>query len=545
MCPLVQRLSVRQQIKVPIILVCLCLSLLTGCSSAVLSATSTPASVPQVLTFPSVGTTDISGLDPAVNSDIDSQLAMSMIYSGLVKTDQNMQVIPDQATWHVSSDGKTYTFYISPDVRFSDGTPLTAQSYVYSWTRALLPSVGSSIAPFFEDPIAGAAAVQSGKTQTLSGVKALNDHTLQVTLTQPTPYFLSMLTRPIFLPVNQQLVEKYGQQSWSQHVVGSGAGSGPFMVQSWEHNVKMVFTPNPYYYGSKPRLSAVNMYFENDPRIAFNTYRASQGDFVWDIAQADQEAAQGMSGFTRTSLLQTDALFFNVTMKPFDNVKVRQAFAYALDKSSLIQMAFKQTVDPATTIIPPGMPGYQPADGQSISYDPRQARSLLHSVYPDITQMPSITFAYPASLVTQEEALALQSLWQQTTGVRLRLLPLEPTAYQVALQKHEVQLGFVQWSASFPDPYDCLALYLRSTSAMNYGQWKNQTFDQDIARAEQLDGNARIALYQQAEKIAISNVAWLPLDHPSMAAVIPPKVHGVSLDGYGLYFGDWSKVYLS
>jgi len=339
-------------------------------------------------------------------------------------------------------------------------------------------------------------------------------------------------------------VEKYGQKNWSQYVVGSGAGSGPFMVQSWEHNVKMVFTPNPYYYGSKPRLSAVNMYFENDPRIAFNTYRASAANFVWDIAQADQDAAKGMSGFTRTSLLQTDALFFNVTMKPFDNLKVRQAFAYALDKSSLMQMAFKQTVDPADTIIPPGMPGYQPADG-SISYDPRKARSLLHSVYPDITQMPPITFAYPASLVSQVEAVALQSLWQQTTGVRLRLLPLEPTAYQDALQKHQVQLGFVQWSASFPDPYDCLALYLRSTSPTNYGQWKNPKFDQYIARAEQLDGNARIALYQQAEKLAIENVAWLPLDHSSIAAVIPPKVHGVSLDGYGLYFGDWSKVYLS
>lgn len=545
MHPLVQRFSARPNIiTILMTLICLCLPLLAGCSSAAFYATSTSASAPQVLTFPSVGTTDISGLDPAVNSDVDSQLAMSMMYSGLVKTDHNMQVIPDQATWQISPDRKTYTFYISPDIRFSDGTPLTAQSYVYSWTRALLPSVGSSMAPFFEGPIAGAAAVQSGQTQTLSGVKALNDHTLQVTLTQPTPYFLSMLTRPIFLPVNAQLVGKYGQKNWSQHVAENGAGSGPFMVQSWEHNVKMVFTPNPYYYGNKPRLSAVNMYFESDPGIAFNTYRASEANFVWDIAQVDQDAAKGMNGFTRTSLLQTDALFFNVTMKPFDNPTVRKAFAYALDKSSLMQLAFKQTVDPAGTIIPPGMPGYQPADG-SISYDPGKARALLRSVYPDITQMPPITFAYPASLVSQVEALVLQSLWQQTTGVRLRLLPLEPTAYQDALQKHQVQLGFVQWSASFPDPYDCLALYLRSTSAMNYGQWKNLTFDQDIARAEQLDGNARIALYQQAEKIAISDVAWLPLDHSSMAAVIPSKVHGVSLDGYGLYFGDWSKVYLS
>lgn len=317
------------------------------------------------------------------------------------------------------------------------------------------------------------------------------------------------------------------------------------MVKSWEHNVKMVFTPNPYYYGSKPRLSAVNMYFINDPGTAFKTYRASEGNFVWNIQQGDQDAAQGMRGFVRTPLLQTDAVFFNVTAKPFDNIKVRQAFAYALDKAAFVQLAFNNTVEVANTIIPAGMPGYRPADGNSIGYDQRKAKSLLRSVYPAVTDVPPVTFTYPTSLVSEKEALALQALWLENTGVKVTLLPLEPTSYQEALAHHQIQLGFVQWVADFPDPYDGLALYLRSNANKNYGQWQNETFDQTIAQAETLQGDARLAQYQQAEKIAISDAAWLPLDHPSMAAVIPSQVHGVSLNGYGLYFGDWSKVYLS
>ncbi|HJW27959.1 MAG TPA: peptide ABC transporter substrate-binding protein, partial [Saprospiraceae bacterium] len=440
-------------------------------SGTVMNVQSTYAPVSQVLTFPNVGTTDISVLDPALEADPNSQVAMSMIYSGLVKTDKNMQVIPDQATWQISLDRKVYTFFISSNVKFADGTPVTAQAYVYSWSRALSPSLGSSnSALFFERPIVGAEDVHDGKTQTLTGVKALNDHSLQVTLTQPTPYFLALLTRPVFLPVNPVLVERYGQKSWTQHVVGTGMGSGPFMVKSWEHNVKMVFTPNPYYYGSKPRLSAVNMYFINDPGTAFKTYRASEGNFVWNIQQGDQDAAQDMRGFERTPLLQTDAVFFNVTAKPFDNIKMRQAFAYALDRAAFVQRAFNNTVEVANTIIPAGMPGYRPADGNSIGYDQRKAKSLLRSVYPAVTDVPPVTFTYPTSLVSEKEALALQALWLENTGVKVTLLPLEPTTYQEALAHHQIQLGFVQWVADFPDPYDGLALYLRSNANKNYGQ---------------------------------------------------------------------------
>src|SRR5579885_1265644 len=151
-----------------------------GAGSPSSTASSTIAAK-QVLNFPNVGTTDIAVLDPALGPDANSGLAVNMIYSGLVKTDKNLNVLPDQATWQISGNNKVYTFTINPNVTFSDGTAVTAQDYVYTWTRALLPSVGSGIAPFFEQAIVGAGDVNNGKTKTLAGVKALDAHTLQVT----------------------------------------------------------------------------------------------------------------------------------------------------------------------------------------------------------------------------------------------------------------------------------------------------------------------------------------------------------------------------
>ncbi len=514
-------------------------------SSNPTAAASATARIParQILTFPNVGILDSAPLDPAVATDPNTQLIMSMIYSGLVRSDFNMNVVPDQATWDVSSDGKVYTFHLKSGIMFSDGTPVTAQTYAYSLTRALLPEVQSPTASLFEGVIAGASDVLKGKTRVLTGVRAINALTLQITLTHPTPYFLQMLTNPIYYPVNQRVIEAYGQDNWAEDVAGIGVGTGPFMVESWEHSVKMVLVPNPYYYGNKPRLTRIDMVFVSDPSTAFNIYRAGQYSFIWNISQDDQTSAKGFAGFVRVPQLETDALFFNTRIPPFDNPVVRQAFAYATDKQTLAHITLQDSVVPAQTIIPPGMPGYQP-NYPGIPFNKNEARMLLQSVYPDTTTVPQITFSYPSSQMTQGEAAALVHMWQDALGIQIQLHSVEPTAYNDELDKHQVAFGFIQWNADFNDPYDALALNLLSTAANNAGQWSNATFDQLVTLAEKSVGDKRIALYQQAEQVAIQDVAWIPLDHQEMAAIIPPSVHGISVNGDGLYFGDWSQVYL-
>jgi len=515
-----------------------------GGSTTTPTTNGTPAlASKQVLTFPNVGTTDIGVLDPALGPDANSAIAVGMIYTGLVKFDKNLNVLPDQATWTISPDNKVYTFTLKSGIAFSDGMPVTAQTYVYALTRALLPAVKSPIATFFLGLIVGSDEVNSDKTKILAGVKAVNDTTLQITLKQPAAYFLQIMANSISFPLNQKVIEQYGQTDWVNHAAGNGIGTGPFMVKEWDHNVKMILVPNPQWYGAKTKLTEVDMLFVNNLTTAFKAYQAGQYNFVWNIGAQDLATAKSMPGYTSQSLLQTDLLFFNNKMAPFDKAAVRQAFAYAIDKQTLATAIFKGSAVPAPTIIPPGMPGYQP-NYQGLPFDKSKALAALQSAYPDVSKVPLITFSYPNSQVSQDEAAALQQMWQSALGIQVKLLSVELNAYNTETANHQVQFGFTQWSADFPDPYDWLTLNLTSTASNNSGEWNNPQFDQTVIQAEQATGNARIQLYNQAEQVAITDVGWLPLDHQAMSAIIPSWVHGVSLNNTGLYFGDWSDVFL-
>ncbi len=538
------------------LLVLAMLMLSTACTTgnSTTTASGSPLQVPrQVLLLPNVGTQDLNYLDPAQEPDPNdpaqgpdpnSALALNMIYSGLVRFDKDLNVIPDQATWDISSDGRVYTFHLRQALTFSDGTPITAQTYVYTFTRALLPEVKSPLAALLEKPIMGASAVSNGKSRVLTGVSAPDAQTLRITLTGPTPYFLEELTNQLFFPVNPELIALYGQSAWTEHAAGNALGSGPFMVKEWEHNVRMILVPNPHYYGPKPRLSEVDMIFVNDPATAYQEYRAGQFNLIWNIPQSDLPAARGVAGFTSTALLETDMLFFNTHTAPFDNLAVRQASAYALDRTTLTHTYFKDSVIPATTLLPPDVLGYQ-ATYAGLPFDVEQARQLLNSVYPDTSLMPAITFSYPSALMPSSEVNVLRGMWSRALNVAIRALPTELNAYDDELSSHQIQLGFAQWYGLYPDPYNWLVPNLLSNAPHNNAQWQNADFDQLIKQAEKATGDERLALYQQAEQLAIEDVAVLPLDHQMMSAIIPPWVHGITLNAQGLYIADWSQVYLS
>lgn len=508
-----------------------------------MNGTNTPKNK-QTLVFPNVGIQDLYSLDPTQASDDNSILALDMIYSGLVRLDKNLNVIADQATWSISADRKVYTFTLKPGITFSDGTPITAESYVYSLTRALSPAVNCPEALLFLGNIAGAAEVNAGKTTTLSGVRALNAQMLQITLSSPTEYFLQALANPLAFPINQKLVQQYGDPGWANHVVNHGAGSGPFIVKTWKHNAKMVLVPNPHYYGPHTRLNEVDMIFAVDAHDAFQAYQGGQYNFVWHIISSDLTAARGLAGFTSQSQLETDAIFFDPQKPPFNHLEVRQAFAYALDKNQLAQTILENSVVPAPTIIPPGIPDYQP-NLTSFPFDKAKAQATLKIAYPDVTQMEPVTFFYPSALVSTTLATSLQQMWQTALGIQVKLVPTETNAYNRAVQDHNIPFGFTQWDADFPDPYDALALNLLPNQAGNWGQWQNSQFAQLVQQAEQSSGSGRLDLYAQAEQLAINDVGWLPISHQSLAAIIPATVHGVSITPMGLYFGDWSGVYLT
>jgi ABC-type oligopeptide transport system substrate-binding subunit len=525
----------------------LCLLALSACSGAAVGAgvgTTPGPATRQVLIFPNVGIQDLDTLDPTQASDENADQAFTMIYSGLLRRNQDLAVVPDQATWTISPDRRVYTFALKPGLVFSDGTPITAASYVYSLSRALSPALQAGNALLLLGAIMGANRVNAGLATMLSGVRALDAATLQITLSKPTEYFLQALACPLAFVVNRRVIERYGTGDWSDFVAGHGVGSGPFVVKEWQHNARIVLVPNTRYYGPHSHLDEVDMIFVVDAHTAFQAFQGGQYSLVWNIMPTDLAVARGLAGFATQSLLETDALFFNTTIPPFDQPAVRQAFAYATDKTLLVQTVLSNSAIPAPTMLPIGIPGYQPAL-TPMDFSRAQALDTLHTVYPDATQMPAVTFAYPSSLVSSAMALTLQHMWQTALGVQIKLVPVETNAYAIEMQNHQVQFGFEQWEADFPDPYDFLALDLLSSVPGNIGQWSNSHFDDAITQAEQTSGPARLALYAQAEQVAVSDVGLLPLDHQTLSVVIPPAVHGVSLSHLGLYFGDWSTVSLS
>lgn len=494
------------------------------------------------MVLPEVGAVDVNTLDPVLGTNQQAMLLIKMLYSGLVRLDKNLNVLPDQATWSISGDRKVYTFHLKSGLAFSDGTPITAYTYEYTLARALLPALQSGNAGSFLGTIVGAEEVHSGKSTTLSGVRALDSSTLMITLTKPTGYFLQVLASPLTFPVNANVVKQYGEMNWSTYAAGNAVGSGPFLLKQWLRGVSMVLVPNPHYYGAHPRLMQVNIIFVTDAHRAFETYQGGQYSLVWNMLPSDLGPAGGLSGFASQSLLQTDTLFFNQQMPPFNQKAVRQAFAYATDNAALAGSAFNHAVEPATTLVPPGIPGYQ-SRTNSLAFDPAKALAALQSVYPDMKQLPTITLSYPGSQVSSTLASALQQMWQANLGVAVKLLPLETNAYNIERAEHHIQLGLAQESTCLPDPYAFLVPNLVSGAVDNYGNWTNSSFDTLVLRAEQASGSQRMELYAQAEQLAIDDVGQLPLDYQSLSAIIPSTIHGVSLNPLGLFFGDWSDVY--
>jgi len=503
---------------------------------------------PQVLTWPNVAVTDIATLDPALGPDANELVAERLIFSGLTRLNSALQVEPDAAaSWTVSSDGRVYTFTLRTDLRYSDGTPVTAADVVASLTRTLdprlaLPGERPAGAQLFAT-IEGAQAMLNGQARQVRGIRALGAHTLRITLTAPTPYFLEALANPVAFIVSPQVIARYGEAHWSEHAVGTG----PFAIGQWQHNVRLVFVPNPYYYGFRPHLKEIVMPFVADPHAALLSYRAGRYDLTWDIAPADYLLAQGDHAFYQVARLATDVLVPNVTMAPFNQPSVRLAFAEAIDQQVLANDVLANTVLPAQQLLPPAMPGYESQASPPLSYNPVVARQLLTMAYPDPSTLPPIALSFAADAFPMQEAQALQAMWWQALGVRVQLNPVEPGAYQDELAHHRLQLAVVRYRAAVPDPWAILSVYLRTDAAGNVGQWSDSQFDELVAQADTLraDDAERLVLYQQAEAVALQNAAVIPLDYPSFMATVAPYVHGLTVTPLGIMAPDWSAVTVS
>ncbi len=516
--------------------------------------TATPAPQPagprQTLRWSIEGVSELPGLDPAKPGNSQSTLVMNLVFGGLVKLDAELKVIPDAAEkWDVSPDGKTYTFHLRPDLKFADGSPATAADFAYSINRALAPETASYGAPFQLGHIVGAQDVVNGKAKEASGVRVVDPHTLEITTDQPLAYFLSQLTYPYTFAVPRALIEKEGSK-WEDQAYGTG----PFRVKEWKHGQQITLEANPYYWKGRVPIAEIQMPFIQDSDTAFQLYRTGELDIMGSqqngVPAAHIPEVNFFPDFHQAASLAVRYVGFNNKKAPFDNPKIRRAFAMATDKITLAEKVLGGSVGALDRILPPSIPGSEfPIN--ALPYDPAAARNELAAAgFPDGQGLPPLKLTYGAEGDNERVATALQGMWQDNLGVKVTLEPLELATFSKSLDTTFLepekgnQFYLSIWGADYPDPQNFISQQLQCKSPNNNGHWCNEEFDKVTAQAdtEINDYSKRMRLYNKAEQMAVDEVGWLPLYAPRLNVLIKPYVSGLAFTGQGIMIPDWTAV---
>jgi ABC-type transport system substrate-binding protein len=505
----------------------------------------TPRASSGILRIADEGVNDLASIDPPspAASNAPSNVVESLVFAGLLRLDEKLQVQPDGASsWKVTNDGRTYTFTLRPGLTFADGVPVTAADVVYTFNRAFAPANASGLTDYYLGHIVGGLAVTNKKAKTVSGVKAIGTNKVQITLDQPEAVFLNQIAYVVSSIVPRHVIEKYGDKSWIDHAVGTG----PFYVKQWKHRQEVDLAPNPYYWRGKPKLKGVNVLFIQNTETAYNLYQTGGVDVMGLINFPGNHIkdVKGKPGTHEHAHLLTEYLQFNTRRKPFNNTLVRRAFSYAVNRATIAKL-LNDRVLPAHSILPPGMPGYnKTAPGQT--FNPTLAQQLLAKAgYPNGKGFPKVTLAVNGGDPDgPTKANALREFWKRFLHVDVAINQMEYNAYIAALNARTLDMDFIQWGADYPDPQDFLSLLLQTGAGGNNGGWHNATFDRLTKLADVMphDSPKRYAMYQQAEQIALNDVAVMVLDWQKDYILINPAVHGLTTNSLGLVAPNWADV---
>ncbi|GAC1388856.1 MAG: ABC transporter substrate-binding protein [Ktedonobacteraceae bacterium] len=517
---------------------------------------------------------DIKTFDPALATDAASLNSIDMVFTGLVQLDDNLAVKGELAqSYAVGPDGVTWTFKLKPNLTFSDGTPLTSQDVVYSIDRALQPATKSTVSGSYLNLVKDSDKLLAGKIKTIIGdsLMAPDPSTVVIVTNKKAAYFLDALTYPTSYVVEKKLIDTYGSK-FADHLSEGYGGAGPWMVKKYARGQEIDFVPNPHYYGNKPQLKEVIFPFTKSEDTAYKAYQTGAvEDALVPTAQL-ASAKQLTNEFHNVPQLYINYYTMNYLVKPFDNIKVRQAFDLALNKDEIVHAVYKDTLVASNHIVPKGMPGYTanlkaPDGTTSTAGNPTKAKQLLTEGLQEegmtIASLPPIT-VYSSSAGSPDvrnEFAAEQQMWQSALGVTIKFQDedfnkLLSDITNATNNPKGIAFWGIAWIADYPDPQDWTTLQFDNGSPnnnMNYGQNSGATAAAQKTVQQQLeaaDANtnaaARIPQYNTAEQQLINDVAWLPVDQVAIQLLLKPCVTGYTYNAQGLVNPEsWAKVYIS
>ena len=466
-------------------------------------------------------------LDPALVFETSSAPYVLEIFGGLVTIDRSLQIVPDLAeTWEISPDGTVYTFTIRRDALFHDGRPVTAQDFKYSLDRtALLGQTQSLVAEAFLGDIVGAKDVIRGRSESISGVQVIDNSTLQITIDAPKTYFIAKLTYTTAFVVDQQQVEA-NPRNWTR----KPNGTGPYKLAEWRVNERIILEANERYHLGAPSVQRV--FYNLAGGSALTQYENDELD-VSGISTSDIERVlsnrDAISADYRTGPnLSLSYIAFNTNVAPFDDPKVRQAFALAIDREQISRVILKGMQNAATSFMMPGLPGFN-NEAALPTFDIEAAKQALsESSYGSAANLPLITLTESGGGASVGfETQAIIEMWRNNLGVNVSIEQAEAATFYDDIDRGRLQMWTLGWIMDYPDPENLLDLLFHSTSRKNDTSYSNPAYDGLIeeARIEQ-DVERRLRLYQEAEQILIEDLPWIPLMFGMDHFVVQPYVIG-------------------
>lgn len=454
-------------------------------------------------------------LDPHLVTDGTSYGIVIEIFSGLVSLgpDPVNPFVPDLAEgWTVSEGGTVYEFKLRNDLTFSNGDPVTAQDFKWSFERAAHPDTASTVAEEFLGDIVGIQDIVDGNATSAEGIEVVDERTLRLTIDAPKAYFIAKLTYPTAFVLNRNNVETLGK-SWTDEPVSTG----PFNLKEYRIGQRIRLARNDNYWGRPAYLDEV--VFNLAGGVAMAMYENDEIDTT-GVGLADLERVQDPTEEINKDLVEVPPNFavsyvgFNINQAPFDDASFRQALNHSVDKQLIADQVFSNLVKPAYGIIPPGFPGFSP-DIQGLEFDPELAKDLLaQSAYADAASRPRIVLTVPGTggspgLTTEVVA----DMWRQNLGIEIEIQQVEWATYIQDLHRGRLQAwSGLSWQADYPDPQTFIDVLFRSDSAINYGGYASDKVDEYVVLAQtEQDATKRVGFYNDAEQIVVSDAAWLPL----------------------------------
>lgn len=483
---------------------------------------------------------EVQSLDPHKSHGAPEISVMCDLLEGLFNFDSQGQIVPGVAMrWHASADLKVWTFYLRPEARWSNGDPVTAADFVYSWRRLANPATRSPSASYLSEmQLVNSAAVRRGEQPLEAlGVQAIEPHTLQLTLSHPVSYLLSMLANPALYPLHQRTVERYGngydEDKW--YSVSHFVGNGAYCLQSWVVNEKLLLTRSETYWNrANTVIEQVTYLTMADEVVDIRRYQAGEIDITHYLLPTEHYLAlkrQRPNELWHFPALSVAGYRLNTQRAPFNDVRVRQALSLVLDREAIVNQFLVQGEQVAYTLNSERVAGFKviPPDWASWPLSRRcsVAKKLLREAGYHQQKPLRFRLLYNMSEVHEQLAVAVSDTWKNRLGAEVTLDQQEWKVFLAHCLAGEYQAARFSWPTGYNDPAALLNM-LQSTSSGNSAFYSSQIFDRRLMQALRAPtAEQRYRRYQQAERVLAEEVPVIPLYHGMRSRLIKPYVGGL------------------